>query len=127
MPRPRKLRTVCCLPENDTFGPKNEIISPENTVIMTIDEFETIRLIDLENLMQEECATQMKIARTTVQSIYSQDRKKIADALVNHKWLVISGGDIILCDGMNPLCGGRGCQRHQCRRVLAAGSNNTDQ
>ncbi len=117
MPRPRKLRTVCCLPENDTFGPKNEIISPENTVIMTIDEFETIRLIDLENLMQEECATQMKIARTTVQSIYSQARKKIADALVNHKWLVITGGDFVLCENGTGFCGRRGCGKGKCRRL----------
>lgn len=116
MPRPRKLRTVCCLPENDAFGPKNQIMTSDNTVTMTVDEYETIRLIDLDGLMQEECAAQMNIARTTVQSIYSEARKKIADALVNHKWLVITGGNIVLCEGLNPYCGRGGCQRHRCFR-----------
>jgi predicted DNA-binding protein (UPF0251 family) len=52
---------------------------------MTIDEYETIRLIDLEKLTQEECATQMNISRTTVQGIYDVARKKIAESLVNGK------------------------------------------
>ena len=112
MPRPRKLRTICCLPDSDAFGPTNQNISTENTITMTIDEYETIRLIDLENFMQEECAAQMNIARTTVQSIYSEARKKIADALVNRKWLVIAGGDVVICTGSNQTCGHRGCQRH---------------
>ncbi len=113
MPRPRKLRTVCCVPENDAFGPKNVIFSSESTITITIDEYEALRLIDLEGMTQEECAIQMTIARTTVQSIYSEARKKIADAVVNRKWIVITGGDIVVCDGNNPNCFRRGCQRHQ--------------
>jgi predicted DNA-binding protein (UPF0251 family) len=86
---------------------------------MTIDEYETIRLIDLENFMQEECAAQMNIARTTVQSIYAEARKKIAEAIVNRKWLVIAGGDVVICTGSNQSCGRKGCQRHgQCHNVL---------
>ncbi|MDD3126852.1 MAG: DUF134 domain-containing protein [Candidatus Izemoplasmatales bacterium] len=119
MARPRKLRRICCMPESSSFGPGNQMISSDNTITMSIDEYETIRLIDLEGLMQEECAVQMNIARTTVQSIYCEARKKIANALVNHKWLVISGGDITICDGMNLSCDQRGCQRHQCHRDCA--------
>lgn len=118
MPRPRKLRTVCCLPENDSFGPRNESFNDVNTVKMSVDEYETIRLIDWEGLMQEECAVQMNVARTTVQSIYSEARKKLADVLVNRKWLLISGGDVVLCDGGNAFCGQRNCNRAHCvRRV----------
>ncbi|HAQ55863.1 MAG TPA: hypothetical protein DCR44_00405 [Acholeplasmatales bacterium] len=118
MPRPRKLRTVCCLPENDSFGPRNESFTDANTVRMSVDEYETIRLIDLEGLTQEECAVQMNVARTTVQSIYSEARKKIADVLVNRKWLQITGGDVVLCDGGNVFCGQRNCKREHCSRRL---------
>lgn len=57
----------------------------EERIIMAVDEYETIRLIDLAGYTQEECAAQMGIARTTVQGIYNDARRKLADALVNGK------------------------------------------
>ena len=59
---------------------------------MTLDEYEAIRLLDLENLQQEQAAAQMGVARTTVQLIYNNARRKLADCLVNGKRLVIEGG-----------------------------------
>ena len=53
MARPRKWRKVCCLPEQDRFGPLNNPIDQDCFVTMTIDEYETIRLIDLEGFNQE--------------------------------------------------------------------------
>jgi predicted DNA-binding protein (UPF0251 family) len=88
MPRPRKWRHVCCLPNNAEFGPVGER-GEGSGVVMTVDEYETIRLIDLMGFTQEECAAQMNVARTTVQGIYNEARRKIADALVNAKALVI--------------------------------------
>lgn len=93
MARPRKWRKVCCIPESKVFGPLDTPIMEDEPIIMTIDEYETIRLIDHEKLMQEECAEQMDVARTTVQRIYIEARQKIADALVNGKMLKIEGGD----------------------------------
>jgi len=127
MSRPRKLRTVCSIPDSNSFGPRNGMMDPMNTVTMTVDEYETIRLIDWEGMLQEECAVQMNVARTTAQSIYSEARKKIADALVNRKWLVISGGDIVLCDGMGHRCGQRGCLRHPNNHGFKLGSDEKDQ
>jgi predicted DNA-binding protein (UPF0251 family) len=80
---------------------------------MTIDEYETIRLIDLERFTQEECANRMNIARTTVQGIYNEARKKVAESLVNGKVLKIEGGDYRLCDGSGDFCGSEGCHRHR--------------
>jgi predicted DNA-binding protein (UPF0251 family) len=77
---------------------------------MKVDEFETIRLIDLEGFQQEECARQMNVARTTVQGIYMDARRKLAEALVNARPLVIEGGEYRLCDGTGQGCG-RGCQK----------------
>lgn len=112
MPRPRKWRRVCGLPGNNRFGPLGSPVDVENVVIMTVDEYETIRLIDLERFTQEECADQMEIARTTVQGIYSEARKKLADSLVNGRVLWIEGGDFVVCDGSGDGCG-RGCRRHR--------------
>ena len=115
MPRPQKKRYVCCLPKSGSFTPD---IMTEGDVILTVDEYETIRLIDLEEKTQEECAGQMHVARTTVQAIYNQARRKVADALVNGKRLTISGGDYKLCEQYEKKCGfgcHDKCHRHRCR------------
>ncbi len=111
MSRPVKWRKVCDLPENDSFGPLGQTIDKSNMVSMTVDEYETIRLIDLEDFTQEECALQMNVARTTVQSIYTEARKKLAKSLVLGKVLTIAGGEYRLCDGLESGCG-RGCRKH---------------
>ena len=73
MPRPRKWRKVCGLPQVSLFGPLNKRNYETNPVIMTVDEYETIRLIDWEGMTQEECAEKMNVARTTVQRIYNDE------------------------------------------------------
>ena len=113
MSRPRKWRKVCCLPDSNLFGPLNVQINKEQFIMMTVDEYETIRLIDLEDFTQEECAGQMNIARTTVQGIYNNARKKLAESLVNGKVLSIEGGDYELCNGLEKSCGCGGCNRHR--------------
>ena len=109
MPRPIKRRNVCSLPESNRFGPLGLTSSSEPSVILTVDEFEAIRLIDLEGFTQEESAEQMNIARTTVQAIYSEARRKLAESLIEAKVLLIEGGEYRLCDGSGNGCG-RGCR-----------------
>lgn len=113
MPRPRKWRSVCTLPETTKFGPLGSSLDGISILYMTVDEYETIRLIDHENLTQEACALQMNVARTTVQGIYESARKKLAQSLVEGRPLFIEGGDFRLCDHGGPHfhgCG-RGCRR----------------
>lgn len=107
MPRPVKKRCVCRLPENLAFYPERQCKMEE--VLLSVDEYETVRLIDLEGYTQEECANQMQVARATVQGIYDTARHKIADALVNGKRLVISGGAYFLCGKYTSGCAG--CQK----------------
>lgn len=116
MPRPIKNRNVCCLPSNNRFGPLDVSINKENYIKMKVDEYETIRLIDLEGLTQEECANQMGVARTTVQGIYNDARKKLAESLVEGKILLIDGGEYRLCDGEEAPCG-KVCPRRRCNRT----------
>lgn len=67
---------------------------------MTVEEYETVRLIDKEGFSQEECGEYMDIARTTVQHIYASARKKIADAIVDGLPLRIGGGNYVVCGGV---------------------------
>jgi predicted DNA-binding protein (UPF0251 family) len=113
LPRPRKFRKVCRLPQNNLYGPLNTNTIEEEIIAMSIEEYETIRLIDLQGFMQEEAAEQMNIARTTVQRIYNDARKKLAESLVNGKVLRIEGGDYMLCTGLEKACGCGGCGRHR--------------
>lgn len=126
MPRPRKWRKVCCLPSSNRFGPLNVPIDQKYFVTMTVDEYETIRLIDLQGFTQEQCAEQMHIARTTVQRIYNDARTKLAESLVNGKVLRIEGGDYQLCDGLEETCGCGGCNRHRCGRGCPEDENRSE-
>lgn len=96
MPRPRKCRRVCCMPAVSLFGPEERAAGAE-PLPMSVEEYESIRLIDLEGLSQEEAAAEMDVARSTVQRIYGEARRKLADCLVNGKRLKISGGSYRLC------------------------------
>ncbi len=90
MPRPQKSRRICTLPDYCQFAP---VGSPrKETIIMTVDEYETLRLMDFLGLQQEECAQRLGVARTTVQAIYNRARKKTAQALIEGKCLHIDGG-----------------------------------
>lgn len=113
MPRPKKWRRVCCLPIRTEFVPVGEPFHSDAAVVMTVDEYEAIRLIDHEGFNQEECARYMNIARTTAQQIYNDARKKLSVSLVEGKPLVISGGEYRLCEGNEPYCRCGGCHRHR--------------
>ena len=116
MARPFKARRVCSQPTIDVFGPLNQ--ESETRVELTLEEYETIRLIDLLDCTQEECATQMGVARTTVQAVYNSARKKLADCLVNGRQLQIRGGNYRLCPESGNCCGNdcvkRRCQKRRC-------------
>ncbi len=97
MARPRRCRRICAEPAYNGFVP--ESIGASETVVLSVDEYEVIRLIDLEKLTQEKCASQIGVARTTVTDIYETAREKLADCIVNGKRLSITGGCYFLCDG----------------------------
>jgi len=98
LPRPRKCRKVCHFPETLGFAPVGTE-GERPTIVLTIDEYETIRLIDKEGYSQEQCGKQMNVARTTVQQVYTTARRKLADALIDGANLKIEGGDFSLCSG----------------------------
>lgn len=90
--RPKKTRWVKCAPGERCFKP---ICKPLNKVLyvcLTLDEFEAVRLADLEGLKQIDAAKKLKISRPTFSRIVSSAHNKIADGLVNIKAIRIEGG-----------------------------------
>lgn len=98
MPRPKRQHKVCFMPSVDLFGPLISNPAKRETLIMSIEEYESIRIIDLNGKSQEECAVEMAVSRPTLQRVYYSAKQKIADALVNGKLLKIEGGNYRLCD-----------------------------
>ena len=97
MPRPPRCRRICDVPQVDKFCPNGgEDVEP---ILLTLDEYEVIRLVDLEQQTHERCAAQMDISRSTVQEIYESARRKIAACLVHGKPLHITGGNYRICGG----------------------------
>ena len=90
--RPKKTRWVKCLPGERCFRPKGKPVSKLEGVCLTIDEFEAIRLADLEELTHAKAAHLMKVSRPTFTRILSAAHKRIADGLVNIKAIKIEGG-----------------------------------
>ena len=112
MPRPVKCRKVCHFPRVLEFLPARAA-APGPPILLSGDEYETIRLIDKEGLSQEACGERMQVARTTVQKIYDSARKKLAEALVEGAPLHIKGGEFRLCDGKSAGCGCMDCFKRQ--------------
>lgn len=90
--RREKLRRVGIIPEYRGFTPDG--LASGDAIDMTVDELEVLRLCDLEGLNQEAVAQQMGIARATVAAICSRAHRKVANALVNGRAIVIEGGNI---------------------------------
>ena len=94
MPRPQKKRRIACYPDYWSFAPDSD--AANDTVTVSLDELETIRLVDYCGFTQEKCAKEMNVARTTVTAIYDSARKKLALALIEGKRIIVSGGEYTL-------------------------------
>lgn len=106
MGRSIKPRTVCSDKEKSFIPASSDVYE---VVHLTIEEYETIRLIDYAHLSQLECSEMMNVARTTVQAIYETARFKIADALMHQKGIIIKGGNYTLCHHGNDV---KHCAKH---------------
>ena len=93
MPRPIKCRRVEVLPKYTYFVPAGRRKCETEEMLIKVEEFEAMRLKDVEDLNQEECAERMQISRQTFQNIIDSARKKIAIALIEGKAINISGGN----------------------------------
>jgi predicted DNA-binding protein (UPF0251 family) len=92
MVRPKKDRIISHNPDVCYFKPRGIPLMKLEEVTLTMEEFEAVRLADIEGLSQEDAGERMGISRATFGRIILQARKNIADALVNGKAIRIEGG-----------------------------------
>jgi len=137
MARPRCNRRVGCLPDWNYFKPRGVPSYLLEEVVLTVDEFEAVRLADLEGLYHEQAAAKMSVSRQTFGRIIESARRKIAEAIVNGKALKIEGGDVHVSDAqdlrcpfcrnaLNELPDGAPQQCPKCRRRFGCKHDNHD-
>ena len=99
--RPKKTRWVTCEPGERCFQPQCKPQDRLEGVILSLDEFEAMRLAYLEGYDQKKMAKQMKIHQSTISRILTSAHKKVTDALVNIKAIKIEGGCCQIIKGVN--------------------------
>ena len=92
MPRPRIPRRIFFQPGVTYFKPAGIRMANLAESILTKEELEAIRFIDLEQISQSKAGEKMKISQPTLSRLLSSARKKLADALINGKAIKIQGG-----------------------------------
>ncbi len=92
--RPKKKKIIREQPRIDHFSPRGRPGRPEEVVI-TIEEYESIRLSDQLGLAQKKAAQMMGISQQSFSRIVRNARRMIADAIVNAKIIRIEGGDYV--------------------------------
>lgn len=115
MPRPRKSRVVCCDPPYTLYKPAGVKKSELECVVVTLDEYEAMRLADQEGLYHEEASQIMDVSRQTFSNILASAHHKTAEALCSGKMLRIEGGDVVY---------GGNCFHNRCRRGFGGYSNS---
>jgi len=94
--RRRGQRWITEIPETRRFEPEGE--KKGDDVLITLEELEAIRLVDLLELQQQEAALYMGVSRKAHWNDLRSGRKKIASALVYGLGIRIEGGSYILRD-----------------------------
>lgn len=93
MPRPRICRRVRFRPHATYFKPAGVRGAELEETILTVEEFEVVRLIDLEEIEQGEASKMMDISQPTLSRLLKSARRKIADALISGKAIKVEGGN----------------------------------
>lgn len=96
MPRPQKSRKVCNPPKMQGFKPFGIAVRGTEKIILQYDEYEAIKLVNYDNLSQDDAAESMDVSRPTLTRIYNSSLLKIAKAFVEGKAIIIEGGNFEL-------------------------------
>ena len=143
MARPNKTRFICRKPActnfyaaslktgqppeaEHPFHDQSSMISDATfqriNISLSLEEYETIRLIDYMNMSQQEAASQMGVSRTTIQSLYASARKKLSRFIIEGTSLQIRGGNYTLC-GNQSLCQSKHKKGEQTMKIAVTYEN----
>ncbi len=89
MTRPRLHRRIRLNPHVKFFKPQGIPLRSLEVVELTMEEAEALRLKNISDLDQNDCAKKMNTSQSTFQRILSSAYKKISDALINGKAIKI--------------------------------------
>ncbi|MCK4327071.1 MAG: DUF134 domain-containing protein [Candidatus Diapherotrites archaeon] len=96
MPRPRKRRIVGGVPGVNYFKPRGVPAMELEELVLTVEEYEALRLADLEGLSQEKAAKKMGVSQPTFNRLLSSARHKISKAIIGGKAIRIEGGNYMI-------------------------------
>lgn len=94
MPRPFRNRKLINPPQMNGFKPFGMPFCENKSIKLHFDEYESIKMINYQNLSQDEAAEQMNISRPTFTRVYNSALKKIAQAFVECLSIEIEGGNV---------------------------------
>jgi predicted DNA-binding protein (UPF0251 family) len=89
MPRPRLCRRIRFFPNVTYYKPQGVPLRFLDVVELTTEEIEALRLKNIKDLDQVECARLMNTSQSTFQRILSSAYKKISQALIHGKAIMI--------------------------------------
>ena len=90
MPRPRKKRCCRRYKADRIYKPQGIPLKDIDTTVLSLDQFEAVRLCDVDDLDQEEAGRKMGISRGTIQRLLYDARKKIAEAILHNNAIIIN-------------------------------------
>lgn len=93
MPRPKLPRTLCGTPPKSCFKPNGIPMAQLKRVALAADEFEALRLVDLEGMQQIQAAAVMGVSRQTLANIVKTARRKVVSCLANGHALSLGSMD----------------------------------
>lgn len=104
MVRPYKLKVVEKDPKCSYFKPQGIALRELKILILSLDEYETLRLKDYENLSEIEASKKMEISQPTFNRLYVDAKKKLVKAIIEGLAIKIEGGNIKMAnrDGKGP-------------------------
>jgi uncharacterized protein len=96
VPKPKKQRYVDQPPSVAFFKPQGIPLFQLEQVVLAVEEFEAIRLVDYEGMHLEEAAQRLKVSRATCARVLDSAHKKVGTALTHGHAIRIDGGSFVL-------------------------------